>query len=88
MKLHNKRSAAMLYPKNVPNIERVARIGLGLILVALAFSGQSLLGIPSPILTIILLFSAVFVAVTGFVGWCPACALVGRKIKLHQPKVK
>jgi hypothetical protein len=76
----------MFYPKNVPNIERAARIGLGLILIVLAFSGQSLLGETSPILTIILLFSAAFVAITGFVGWCPACALVGRKIKQRQPK--
>jgi hypothetical protein len=76
----------MFYPKNVPNIERVARIGFGLILVVLAFSGQSLFGETSPILTIILLFSAAFVAITGFVGWCPACALVGRKIKHRQPK--
>jgi hypothetical protein len=76
----------MFYPKNVPNIERVARIGLGLILVVLAFSGQTLLGETSPILIIILLFSAAFVAITGFVGWCPACALVGRKIKQRQPK--
>jgi len=29
----------------------------------------------------ILLFSALFVVATGFVGWCPACALMGRKLK-------
>lgn len=71
----------MLYPKNVPNIERGLRIVLGLVLAGMALFSQNLFGTSSPLLVGILLFSAVFVIVTGFIGWCPACALVGRKLK-------
>ena len=28
--------------------------------------------------------SGIFAVVTGFVGWCPACALVGRKLTPKQ----
>lgn len=77
----------MFYPKNVPNFERVLRIALGLGLIAFAWFGQSSLGGFTPLLTGGLIFSALFVMVTGFVGWCPACALVGRKLKSdYQPK--
>jgi hypothetical protein len=74
----------MFYPKNVPSIERVIRIVIGVALVALVLSGRSFLGNLSPVMTVIAFASAVFIAVTGFVGWCPACALVGRKIKQQQ----
>lgn len=74
----------MLYPKNVPNIERALRIGFGVVLIGLAIalitSGQSVIGVGAALGT------AAFVIVTGFVGWCPACALIGRKIKQNQPK--
>ena len=73
-----------LYPKNVPNIERVLRIGLALALVGLLLFGQNLIGSPSPLIIGIVLATAVFVAVTGFVGWCPACALFGRKLKIKS----
>ena len=76
----------MFYPKNVPNWERVIRITVGFILVGFALSGQSLLGHLSPALNGIGIISAVLVVATGFVGWCPACALIGRKIKQQQSK--
>ncbi|MEO8611337.1 MAG: DUF2892 domain-containing protein [Chloroflexota bacterium] len=71
----------MLYPKNVPNWERISRIVLGVVLAIIALWGQMLFGTMSPIIVGLLLFSAVFVVVTGFIGWCPACAMVGRKLK-------
>ena len=74
----------MLYPKNVPNIERFLRIVLGVILVGTVIWGQSMFGSLSPIAIGLLLFSAAFVIVTGFVGWCPACAMVGRKLKVNK----
>lgn len=66
----------MFYIKNVPMAERILRaiIGIGLI-------GHVILGHPSMLASAISLASAVFVIVTGFLGWCPMCALVGRKIK-------
>lgn len=66
----------MFYIKNVPVWERILRVVLGLALVAYVAFGN-----PTVLLTILSLASAVFVIVTGFVGWCPMCALVGRKIK-------
>lgn len=66
----------MLYSKNVPNLERAFRILLGIV-----FVGMALFGGGAPLLIGVLLFSALFVIVTGFVGWCPACAMLGRKLK-------
>ncbi|MEP7289288.1 MAG: DUF2892 domain-containing protein [Chloroflexota bacterium] len=66
----------MLYPKNLPNWERVLRVVASLGMVAYA-----LLGANPPLITGLLLFSALFVVVTGFVGFCPMCALFGRKLK-------
>ena len=64
----------MFYPKNVPNVERVIRIIVGVGMSALLLSGHTLLG---PISVV----GAAFWIFTGFFGWCPACALIGRKIK-------
>jgi hypothetical protein len=74
----------MMYPKNVPMIERVLRVALGI-----AFSGYAIYMLatqtdPSIPVVLILFGNAAFVIVTGFVGWCPACAIVGRKIKQKQ----
>jgi hypothetical protein len=74
----------MLYPKNVPNWERIVRIGLGVVLLVLALAGATPLGVMSPLGQGVAVFSAAFIVLTGFVGWCPACALVGRKIKQNQ----
>jgi len=76
----------MFYPKNVPNIERALRIILGIGLVAFAVFGQTTISGFSPLLTGIAIFSALFMVVTGFVGWCPACAMIGRKIKGSHEK--
>jgi Protein of unknown function (DUF2892) len=70
----------MFYPKNVPNVERIARIALGIVLIGLVLIGHT--AVPG-----LLLFTAGFVVVTGFVGWCPACALIGRKIKRNPRQI-
>lgn len=71
----------MLYPKNVPNIERSLRIVIGFVLIVLALYGAPLIGDLSPVLAGLLIISAISLVVTGFIGWCPACAMVGRKLK-------
>jgi hypothetical protein len=71
----------MLYPKNVPNIERAMRILIGFALIVFALYGTPLFGPLSPIIAGILVVSAISLVVTGFIGWCPACAMVGRKLK-------
>ena len=72
----------MIYPKNVPNWERAVRIIFGVVLISLALIQQQF-GVVG---VIVLIASGVFTIATGFVGWCPACALVGRKIKQQQSK--
>jgi hypothetical protein len=71
----------MLYPKNVPNVERVLRTVIGFVMIVLALFGTPLVGEISPIVAGILILSAIALIVTGFIGWCPACAMVGRKLK-------
>lgn len=66
----------MFYPKNVPNWERLARLALSLVLIVLALFGN-----PTPLGLVLLIGSAVFLVATAFIGWCPACAMVGRKLK-------
>jgi len=71
----------MFYPKNVPNLEREIRFAAGSALILLALFGQGVIVSFGVIGQIVLILSAVTLMATGFVGWCPACALVGRKIK-------
>jgi hypothetical protein len=71
----------MFYPKNVPNIERILRTVLGLAMIVLALFGAPLIGTLSPIVAGVVILSAITLIVTGFIGWCPACAMVGRKLK-------
>lgn len=75
----------MFYPKNVPSIERILRIAIGILLVGVALFGQQWIGEVTPLGMIVLIGSAIFLVVTGFIGWCPACAMVGRKIKSNAP---
>jgi hypothetical protein len=70
----------MFYPKNVPNIERALRILLGAAMISFVIIDQGM----SPVVAIVLIGSALFAVVTGFVGWCPACAMLGRKLKSTQ----
>jgi hypothetical protein len=64
----------MFYVKNVPAWERVVRIILGIVVAALAL--VHLKGV----LGVIVAVAAVGIVVSGLVGFCPACALVGRRL--------
>lgn len=77
----------MFYVKNVPLFERVLRVllGIGLIIGALLMFLQASRSPFSGWLALILLVSGLLAMATGFVGWCPACALVGRKLKANPP---
>lgn len=70
----------MLYVKNVPNWERVLRVIVGLAVVVAA-----LLGLPG-LTGIIVALSAAGIVLSGLVGFCPACALVGRKLAKQAGK--
>ena len=63
----------MLYRKNLPVWERWLRVILGLALIA-----YPILATPPLLFTVLALVSAAVVIVTGFIGFCPACAMVGR----------
>ena len=64
----------MFYRKNVGPRERVVRLLAGGMMVtgALVFAGMTPLGL-------LLAGAGVMAALTGMVGFCPACAMVGRK---------
>lgn len=65
----------MTYAKNVPNWERILRIVMGAmaLLFALMNWGTSTWAVGAG------LMGAVF-AMTGLIGFCPMCAMVGRKL--------
>ena len=65
----------MLYQKNLPSWERVLRVIIGL---SVAVAGMILL---RPMLWgYIAAASGAGIVLTGFVGFCPMCALVGRRL--------
>lgn len=65
----------MIYAKNVPNAERVLRVALG---AAAAGAAVVLVGGTTGWL---LAAGAAGLVVSGLVGFCPACAMVGRRLK-------
>ena len=70
----------MLYRKNIGSRESWARVIVGASIVACSLTqiGPTLLGS-------VLAATGVFTALTGLVGFCPACAMAGRK-PLEEPR--
>ncbi len=68
----------MLFKKNLPVWERVLRGVAGLVMVACGLLGPGLAGTP---VGFIIAASGVGTLLTGFVGYCPACAVAGRRLK-------
>ncbi len=64
----------MFYVKNVPGWERVLRVLVGLAVVAWAVMGLG--GTQGWLLAA----AAAGIVVSGLVGFCPACAMVGRRL--------
>lgn len=66
----------VLYRKNIYQWEQALRIvaGAGMAGWGLFFAEASLIGY-------LVAASGAFLALTGFVGWCPACAMVGRRLR-------
>lgn len=64
----------MFYVKNVPNWERVLRIVMGLMaLIFAAMNWGSPLAMGAGVMGAVL-------SMTGLFGFCPMCAMVGRKL--------
>lgn len=68
----------MFYRKNLYRWEQWLRVVLG---VAMAVAGIGFMG---GALGYGLAAFGAMLAVTGIVGWCPACATVGRRLKEGQ----
>ena len=64
----------MFYVKNVPTWERVLRVVVGLAVVA-----WSLLALGG-VWSIVIAASAAGIVASGLFGFCPACAMVGRRL--------
>jgi uncharacterized membrane protein YjjB (DUF3815 family) len=71
--------SSFVYVKNVPPVERGLRIVFSLAVAAFAVGRLA-----SP-WSFILAASALGFTVTGFVGFCPLCAMVGRRIAPSKP---
>ena len=65
----------MLYVKNVPPVERVIRVlmGIGQLVAAVMWLGANAKGW-------IVGAMGMMAAMSGLIGWCPMCAMVGRKL--------
>lgn len=64
----------MLYVKNLPLWERLLRIGAGVALAAYALMSVG------GTLGWVIAASGAGIALTGILGFCPACALAGRRL--------
>ncbi len=63
-----------MFAANISPLERMIRVLLGL-----AVAAYALLGLPQA--SLLLASIGMCVAATGLVGFCPACALAGRRLK-------
>ena len=65
---------ASVYRKNIRQWEQWSRVVAGLVLLAAA------LAVPSTLAKVLVAGSGIVLALTGVLGWCPACAMVGRRL--------
>lgn len=65
----------MFYVKNVPTWERIVRVIAGMACLVLAYLnwGDSSIGVGAGIIGAML-------SMSGLLGFCPMCAMVGRKL--------
>ena len=66
----------MIYRKNLPGWERAVRVLAGCAMITCGLLG--LKGLP---VGYIIACAGVITLITGFVGYCPACAVAGRKLQ-------
>ena len=65
----------MFYRKNLPGWERAMRAIGGVVIIA-----YGLLGMPGTMAGYLIAGTGVVAALTGFFGFCPMCAMVGRRL--------
>jgi hypothetical protein len=64
----------MYFKTNLPGWERAIRIAMGITVAGLAY-----LYAPTPMMSWVGIAMGVLFAGTGFIGFCPMCAMVGRR---------
>ncbi len=69
----------MIYVRNLPWWERSLRIGAGTVVATYAFLNMGT--VPGWII----LAGGIGIALTGIFGFCPACALAGRRLAKRVP---
>ena len=65
----------MFYRKNLPGWERAMRVVGGVVMIACG-----LLGLAGTPIGYLIAAAGVVTAMTGFFGFCPMCAMVGRRL--------
>jgi hypothetical protein len=69
----------MFYVKNVPGRERVVRVLAGVLMIACG-----LIGLAGLLVGYLIAASGVVTILTGFLGFCPMCAMAGRKLPVSK----
>ena len=72
----------MIYVKNLPLWERSLRIGAGIVLAAYALLSMG------GVIGWIVLAGGIGLALTGIFGFCPACALAGRRLEKSSARAE
>ncbi|GGY73604.1 hypothetical protein GCM10011613_18490 [Cellvibrio zantedeschiae] len=73
----------MFYRKNIPGWERALRVIVGFCTIAFG-----LLGMSASLLAYLIVATGLTALLTGFVGFCPMCAMVGRRLDSEPGKEK
>jgi hypothetical protein len=77
----NQRELVMFYRKNLPGWERVMRTIGGVVMVAYGLLGMPrLLSMPGTMAGYLIAGTGAVAVLTGFFGFCPMCAMVGRRL--------
>jgi hypothetical protein len=66
----------MFYKKNLPGWKRALRVAAGVGMVGFGLFG----GLPDAVIGYAIAGTGVIALLTGFVGFCPMCAMAGRKL--------
>jgi hypothetical protein len=69
-----------LFQRNLPHWERLLRLAGAAALAITAWAGPA-----AGWLTLALLASAATLAITALAGFCPACAMAGRRLRRPAP---
>ena len=73
----------MFYTNNLPAWERVARVVAGIVM---ALCGLMAPGLTGTAVGLVVAAAGGMTLLTGFFGFCPACALAGRRLRTQAAR--